>query len=248
MLVSAELIDHIFSFLQGESSALEACSKADTTLSRLAEPYLYADIIVTTNTKWAVDELYDQFCTNPHILDIPHTLHFDRTFLWFPNHELLTSITQVMSMIPRMANLTSLSFQGQPWRDILYEDFLWAFATCLQQSAVEEVCLEDFCDFPLALLDNGKNIKKLKLTDCTVSEDGPMLGLGLLHESLETLILEGGYNPDLLVWAKYRATSLTTLELRNFSGEYHWYNIRGLLAACSNSLTQLYFDCTRHRM
>jgi hypothetical protein len=47
LLLAAELIDHIFSFLRGNIlAALTACSKANPFYSRLAERHLYPHIVV----------------------------------------------------------------------------------------------------------------------------------------------------------------------------------------------------------
>jgi hypothetical protein len=38
--------DHIFSFLWGDRSALEECLKVHPMFLSIAEPYLYADILI----------------------------------------------------------------------------------------------------------------------------------------------------------------------------------------------------------
>jgi hypothetical protein len=244
MLVPAELVDHIFSFLRGERSALEECSKAHPMFSRLAEPYLYADILIHMSNERALSELYKQLSENPHILNFPRTLEIlrgDPSPMLFPQPKVLS----IMSVIPQMTNLVSLTLEGQ-WCDGLY-DFLSTFRTCLRQSAIEELCLKDFLDFPFSILDNGKNIKKLTLIQCTADE--PISTSGSPHQSLETLIIGFRHDPDILLWATHRATSLTTLELRG-SLVLHCTRFAELLKACSNSLTRLHLDigtqCMQH--
>jgi len=163
MLVPAELIGFIFSFLRGERSTLEACSKAHPMLSRLAEPYVYADILVPINNESAVAGLYKRFSENSRMLDFPRTLEFRRTGVFLRNVDPTPEVLLIMSMIPRMTNLTSLTLKEQPCLDGLYGDFLLTFGDCLQQSAIEEIYLGDFEYFPLSILNNGKNIKKLTL-------------------------------------------------------------------------------------
>ncbi len=248
MLVPAELIDHIFSFLRGDKSALEECSKAHPMFSSIAEPYLYADILIRTDYKTALSELYKQLSENPHILNFPRTfkLEFRRgdgiPSFSPPNPEALL----IMSMLPRMANLISLSIADK-WPYRLHEDFMSTFKTCLQQSTIEELCLKSFRMFPLSILD-GKTIKKLTLSDCiAMSEDEPILTSGSLHQSLETLIIKSYHNPALLLWASRRATSLTTLELRD-SYKPHLREFANLLRACSKTLTWLHLDIDARRM
>ena len=248
MRVPPELIDRIFSFLRGEKSALQACSKAHPLFSRLVQPHLYADTLVPINNNEAVAELYKQFSENPRMLDFPRTLEFRRTGLLLRFVDPAPKVLSIMSMVPRMANLISLSLEEQPCLDSLYKDFLSVFSTCLQQSAIEEVCLESFHYFPLSLLDNGKNIKILTLSDCTArSGDKP---ISPHHQSLETLIIRGRYNPRLLLWTAHRATSLTTLELRDVSldDNHRWTEFPELLTACSNSLRKLHLDVASHCM
>jgi len=70
MVLPTELLDHIFSFLQKDISALKACSKAHPLLSRLAERHIYAHIVIDPRAP----EVYDDTLENPHLLDYPRTL------------------------------------------------------------------------------------------------------------------------------------------------------------------------------
>src|ERR1700674_1757072 len=79
-MLPTELVDHILSFLLGDRSALEQCSKAHPMLSRLAEPYLYADILIDVNNKAALSELYKLLSENPHILKIFRTFKLTLCF------------------------------------------------------------------------------------------------------------------------------------------------------------------------
>jgi len=241
MLVPAELVDHIFSFLRGERLALEECSKAHPMFSTLAEPYLYADILI--HNERAVSELYKQLSDNPHILAFPRTLEIldtDPPILIPPSEP---KVLSVMSMIPRMTNLVSLSlsdlWQWSESLDGFYYDFLSKFRTCLRESAIEELCLKDFHEFPFSILDGGGNVKKLELYRCTAMlEDEPVSATGSPHHSLETFIIGFRHDPDILLWATHRATSLTNLELRGSLS--NCTEFPELLKACSNSLTRLH--------
>jgi len=124
---------------------------------------------------------------------------------------------------------------------VLHQSFLSAFKNCLQQSAIQEVCLTDFSGIPLSVLDNGRNIRKLTLISCTATND-TRWGTGSPLQSLQTLIISFEYNDDLLCWALGRVTYLTSLELpymMHQDDHDEWTDIPALLAACSNSLTKL---------
>jgi hypothetical protein len=229
----AELIDRIFSFLQGDTSALKACSIAHPVYSRLAERYLYADLQISP---FAVSGLHEQISKNPHLLDYPRTLQF-----FFD--ESVRSIT-MMSMIPRMSNLVSFTLCGHPVWHVLHQNFLSAFKNCLQQSAIQEVCLNNLSSIPLSVLDNGRNIRKLTLISCTATND-TRWGTGSPLQSLETLIIRHEYNDYLLCWALGRVTYLTSLELpymMDQDDDDEWADIPALLGACSNSLTKLHLQ------
>ena len=241
MQVPPELIDHILSFLRGDKSALEACLKVHPVFSSIAEPYLYADIIIRKNYKTALSELHKLISENPHFLNFPRTfrLEFRRAdySLGPPDPEVLL----IIPMLPRMANLISLTLAGQ-WPYRLHEDIMSTFETCIHQLTIEELCLESFRIFPLSILDGGKTIKKLTLSNCkTRPEDETLLTSGSPLQSLQTLIIIAYHNSALLLWASRRATSLTTLELRNSSKPY-LREFAAMLEACSKTLTRLHLD------
>jgi hypothetical protein len=143
-----------------------------------------------------------------------------------------------------MTNLVSLKFYGPPYSNDLCDDFISTFKNSLQQSSIEEVSLYLVCDFPFSVLDNGKNIKKLTLSDCTAMAE-PVSSSGPPNQSLETLIICGDYDLDLISWATRRATHLTSLEL-HFVDDHDWTAFPELLSACSNSLTKLHLDVGNH--
>lgn len=240
MLLPPELIDHIFSFLQQNISALKACSKAHPLYSRLAERYLYTDLTVDL---LGVSELHKQLSWNSRLLDYPRSLEIrgGSRFYFKPMIPLL-----IMPMVPRMANLMSLRIIGIPCSFGQYEEFISTFTNCLQSSSIEQLDLTYLYDFPLSVLDNGKNIKKLTLFDCTAKEEP--ISSSPSSSSLETLILSGKPNPDVHVWAIHRVTRLTSLGLRG--PDLDWTGVPGLLTACSNSLTTLHLgiwhDCMRY--
>jgi hypothetical protein len=149
-----------------------------------------------------------------------------------------------------MPNLVSLTLCEQPEErcsDDLYKELLSTLGTCLQQSAIEELCLYSFYDFPLSVLDNSKNIKTLTLSDCIAREED-IEPISTSGKSLDTLIIGGEKNLNLLFWTTRRATSLTTLELRGVAVYNYQAGVPELLTACSNSLTKLHLVVVHHCM
>jgi hypothetical protein len=226
MLIPIELIDRIFSFLQGDTSALKACSSAHPVYSKLAERYLYTELTISRSA-----DIHEQFSKNPHLLDYPRTLQF---FL----DDAVWSIS-IMSMIPRMTNLVSLTIRGHPARSFMSQSFISAFKNYLQQSAIQEVCLHDLDGIPLSFLDNNRSIRKLTLISCTATDD-PMWNTGSPLQSLETLIIRHDYNDDLIRWAVGQVTYLTSLELHYMTDDDD--GVPALLEACSNTLTKLHLN------
>jgi hypothetical protein len=230
MLLPADVIDHIFSLLRGDRSTLKACSEAHSLYSILAERHLYADIVVQTKNPSAVFELFKKLSKNSHILDYARTLEIDSSQADLDSPRL--DALSIISMIPRMANLISLTLCETPCSHDMYQDFL---STYLQQSAIEAVSLYHFYDCPLSVLDSCKSIKKLTLSDVTAMDESS----GSPHQ-LETLKISGDHNQDLLYWAMRRVTHLTSLELRDLPDDYDWNAFSELLTACSNSLRRLH--------
>jgi len=226
-----ELIDHIFSFLQDDTSALKACSKAHPLYSRLAEPYLYAHIVYNPYEPPTM-EMCNHFLENPHY---PRTLETSTVSSSHPSYPLALSI---LKMIPRMANLTYFSIYQLIPED---EEYLSALGSCLQQSSFRQLSLNEIYILPLSILDDAKNIKKLVLSNIRytrIESQPPSSQL-----SLDTLVLIGEYNQDLHRWAMRWVTRLTKLGVL---GRGFKRMIIELLAACSNSLTKLHLDLYDH--
>jgi len=242
-LLPAELIDLIFSFLQKDSSALTACSKADPLLSRIAERYIYEHIVFDP----LAPEDFNLILENPgqRLLKYPRTLEI----LGNLNGPFPVAIPlAVMQVIPRMTNLISLTIHK--WID-QNDEFISAFRKCIQQSStsLKELHLFQMYRVPYSVLDEAKNVKHLTLFDCTlVPVVGQVSGSPSPQLSLETLVLAGLSSPSVHSWATRWVTRLTTLELRGPMLGADWTTFPELLAACSNSLTRLHLDMGYHCM
>jgi len=227
----AELIDHVFSFLQTDIPSLKACSKAHPLYSRLAERHIYAQIVTS--------EVFKDILENPHLLDYPRTLEIRR----FARNPLAIPI---VSVIPRMANLISLKIQGPCSFSRRYESsstFFSTFINCIQQSSFQEFHLFHVYDISISFLDDARNIKQLALINCTTDRDEQISDSSLSQLSLDSLILSSNHNPYLYRWVMRWVTRLTSLELRDVSLDLDWTGPE-LLVACSNSLTRLHLDVT----
>jgi len=226
----AELIDHIFSFLQEDTLALKACSKAHPLYSRLAERYLYAHIAIDSRTNEACNLILE----NPRLLDYPRTLEIR----YIRNPPPIS----IMPVIPRMTNLVSLSIHdSRPYYE--RDEFFPPFRICIQQSSFQELHLFNFKDLPLSILDDARNIKQLTLHNCIVEDEQISSSTPSSQLSLETFTLSKHYNPYTIHrWAMRWVTRLTSLELHGLQLELDWTIFPELLTACSNSLTGLHLD------
>jgi len=239
MVLPAELVDHIFSFLQNDPSALKACSKALPLYSRLAERYIYAHTVIDPRAP----EVFNDILENPQLLDHPRTLE-----IRFPVLVPDPLVISIMRMVPQMTNLISLII-SQPRPLTERDEFFSILRNCLQQSSFQKLQLFFFYDSPLSVLDGAKNIKHLTLSDCSADTvDEPISSLPPSQLSLETLILSNDFNPGLHRWAMRWVTHLTTLELSDLQMDLDWTAFPKLLAACSNSLTRLHLDMSDHCM
>src|SRR5258708_815332 len=128
-MLPPELIDHIFSFLQGDSLALKACSKVQPLFSRLAERHLYAHIVISPRAPDVSNLIFE----NPHLLNYPRTLEINH----HPNNQNPLAIS-IMQMIPRMTNLTSLKiYDPCPYKQ--RGEFFSAFRNYLPQISLQEL-------------------------------------------------------------------------------------------------------------
>jgi len=236
MVLPAELIDHIFSFLQTDFPSLKACSKAHPLLSRLAERHLYAHVVIDQRAP----EVCNDILQNPRFLDYPRALEM-RPHLYTKKQLAIPFLL----VIPRMANVVSLKI-CHPCPSYKKFDFFSTLGICLQQSSIQELHFFNIYDIPFSFLDDARNIKQLTLSDCTALDD-PISGSPSSQLCLETLVLSGRFNPRLHRWATRWVTRLTTLELQDMLNR-DWSAFPELLVACSNSLTRLCLDISNPRM
>jgi len=109
MDLPAELIDHIFSYLQTDIPSLKACSEAHPLYSSLAERHIYARIVSESG-----------YCND--ILENPRLLYYPRTLeIRFTRKPLVISI---ISLIPRMANLVSQDLPAVSVADLNFSQHL----------------------------------------------------------------------------------------------------------------------------
>jgi len=230
----AELVDHIFSFLpQEDTSALKACSKAHPLFSSLAERYLYKHVVIDKHS-----EVCNPVIKNPRLLDYPRTLEI---FAYITDRNLLP--IDIMSVIPRMANLVSLRIDGPLCPYGQRAEFFSMFRNCLHHSSFRELHLFSIFFFPFSILDDAKNIKKLTLSDCSAGDGWISSTISTSSQlSLDTLILSGRHYPPVHRWAARWGTRLTSLELHDLLNDLDWGVFPEVLAACSNSLTRLHLD------
>jgi len=180
-------------------------------------------------------EDFNHILENLRLLKYPRTLEIRGYSI---NFRPVAIPLAVMLVIPRMANLISLTIHNSI---DLNEDFISAFRKCIQQSSFQELRLFLMYHLPFSVLDEAKNVRHLTLSGCG-AKDGPIPSTPSSQLSLETLVISGLFSPEVHSWATRWVTRLTTLELQDLTPGADWTVFPELLAACSNSLTWLHLD------
>jgi len=225
----AELIDYIFSFLRGDIPALNACFGSHPSISQLAERYLFADVVFgELDSLMLYKKLSKKFSKNPRILQYIRTLKF------FNTTSVYSELPVLLSMIPQMVNLVSVTLCEIQRNNPVNTSIL---RVCLQQPSVKRVLLSRFRRFPLSLLDKGKYIKKLTLLDCQPISEPKSKSPQQLPEELS---IRGSLDIYLLTWLTDRVANLKSLHLE--MEKEHWTSFPDLLSACSRTLTELHLS------
>jgi len=199
MSLPAEILSHIFSFLQSEPATLQACLESHPSLVQLVQPYLYSHIRFNTDDSSPKPaDLTEVLSKHPYYirsleihvgggLDFEiqrHRLEEISTIL--PNLLALREITLNHSLCPLWG------WEAQP------ESFRLAFLDCLRLQSMRDVCIDDVLHFPFksALNCECKSIRSLivhgilwvhptpSINNLNLDLDGPFTNQGLLLKSL----------------------------------------------------------------
>ena len=236
-----EIFEQIFSFLQSDPFTLKTCCDALPALSKLAEPHLYALIIVhnlepVDSHSFTPSQLIKLLSDNPRIAQYVIKLHI--VIKWptavpsrirsFNDRE----ISPIFALLPRLESILLWS-NGVGWR-LLQDNFRSAFIGCIRSNSIKEVCIQGFHEFPLATFNDCANLKSLALDGSFVYAPYPDPGIQLEHLSIHHCS-----KPSLPVFKPWvKLTKPCSLDLR-VSGSGDLDMLRSLLQICSESLTSL---------
>ena len=250
-MLPLDIIDYIFSFLQSEPDALEACSIAHHTFSQFVERHLYAHITFdrdnfyycSSTKRLNVSQILSK---NPHIVNHIHNLDIYISSFSLEARIPLDDISSTLALFPQLQKIKLvLTGAGVFWRD-LPQKFRSAFIKCLHLPSMKEVCIGE-SNFPLAVFNDCKTIKKLtldKLVDC---HDFGAHSAYPQPEVLSIFHCERRCLANFIPWAKSHFSRLHSLKFR-LSRESDLFILPDLLKLCLNTLTsldlELGFTCT----
>jgi len=264
MNLPAEILDHIFSFLQADPTSLRACSKSHPSLSQLAEPYLYSHIVIKAGESSLSDRpsnLAELLSKRPHIAHYIHNLE-----IWVIgdsgifDHHIQCHLEEISNLLPMLLALRQIALNHAAAQSFFQwetqpESFRLAFLACLRLPSMQDVSLTRVFQFPWSSLVNFNEYKSLRglalqgyyWTNryANVAEDGLSNQNGSLP--FESLCIQG-YNREGVVqkFTDWAATCLPRLRSLKFSSQaYH--SLVKLLTSCSTTLVNLSFDIGSRR-
>ena len=255
----AEVLSHIFSFLQLEPAALQACLESHPSLFRLVQPHLYSHINFNTDS------------SSPRPADLtevlskrPYTVHYIRSLEINLDSGLDFEIQQhrleeISTILPNLLVLREITlshslcpfwgWEAQP------ECFRLAFLECLRLQSMRDVCISDVLHFPFKSALNGecKSIRSLTVHGLhwvhpsssiylNVDLDGSFTNRGLPLKSLCLQRCTEKFLQGFVPWLAASRPQLWSLEFHCFHGDGGYDFLPMLLSSSSNSLTSLELD------
>ena len=154
MNLPAEILNHILSFLQSDPVALRACCESHPSLSKLAEPYLYAHISLRTDDMFpeqnlGVFDLSKLLSNSPHLVHYIFSLHV--VFVGYqPDVQVNRHVEEISAILPLLLALRTITLgrmSGSPGQ--LPESFTVVFLDCLLLPSMQKVRILNFDDIPL---------------------------------------------------------------------------------------------------
>jgi len=200
-MLPLEIIDHIFSFLQSDSLALEKCSKAHPILSEFVSKHSYANIIIRVPTD--VSRL-SELASDNLIANYVRNLELD---LVWSVHECLLDQAKIALMLPKFRMLKAITLHvgvDPPTKWPLFlERFREAFTQCLRLPSMIEVSILGTSEFPLTTFRNCTSIKRLALKG-EFDFDDSSSDSSSSYPQIESLALYGCQRSSLAIvsWAK----------------------------------------------
>lgn len=241
-MLPPEILDHLFSFLKSDPSALKASARAHPAFSRLVERHLYAHITVSCTNEapnehtFSSIQLRKLLSDKHHISNYVYSLEILANRLedspLFPHEESDLAIPPILGQLPNLRRVV-LRSRGNFW-ELLVEELRRAFLECLRLPSIKEVSVRGLYGFPLSALHDCSGLKYLLIEGECSHLDATS---NRLFPPLESLSV---YNCSTLTrfvaWAKLGA--LRSLEFQGTSQQY-FDKLPELLEACSGTLTSL---------
>jgi len=243
MQFSAEIIDHIFSFLVSSRETLVACSK-DPALYQIVERYLYHHLVVhigkpTKSTSslhhsHEPNRLSKAVFRNPRILNYVRILQIEIKISsqWEDAaRQQLDCFAKTLRGFPLLECiiLTTSAHHEWYWSGV----FRAALEGRLNLPTVSGIHLLGQSEFPSSLLDNRENIKNLSLSALALFNEGHNVKL----PKLQTLTLSIHFMSfDILSWIKLHISDLKSLKYTATSG---LWALSEMLMVCSQTLEKL---------
>ena len=236
-----EILDRIFSFLQKDRAALKSCSAAHPLLSSIAERHLFAYITVYLAINsfrsspidgYLVPQLSSRLSRWPYLANQIRGIAIDDGSYRSSNS--LEELSTILPLISRSEkfSLCNIERLKMTWkvRSMLLD--------YLRTPHMQEIYLQHSHNFPLAILDDARNIKSLKVRSsrCNFKHCAPHTPTSL--ESLFLVDVKSVY--EYITWAVPRAKNLISLHVKTTMVCFP--NLSPILDACLESLRSLTLD------
>jgi len=240
MQFSAEIIDHIFSFLVSSRETLVAWSK-DPVLFPIIERYLYYHLVVHigrpshhADCSIEPNRLSEVVSKNPRILNYVRVLQIEIEISSRWEDVAREQLDQFVKTLCKFPVLECIILDTSARREWYWSGvFRAALESRLSLPTVTEVHLVGPSEFPSSLLDN-RNIKNLSFLARTLVNDGH--NFNKLPE-LQTLTLSIDFMSfELLSWIKLHISDLKSLKYTATSG---LWPLSEMLGVCSQTLEKL---------
>ena len=236
-----EILDHIFSFLQGDHATLKSCAQVNSVFSNLVEPHLHAQLTFDfASTNRHIFKFSDLLSDRPQIANYVRSLTIKVVDKRYSPHQ---SVSDIWRKLLRLEVIT-LTFRtrgtwlGEP------RYFRKAFTDCIGLPSLCELTLRGIKEFPLSILGGNKSIRRLVLHETEVcaskyeksliSECPGLSSLSLYHCPFKSFII--------VFWAEMQNLRSISLCMKLQSRTYLIIMMKDLLKVSSKSLTHLEID------
>jgi len=236
-MLSADLFDYIFSFLQRDRATLNSCSAAHPFLSSLAERHLFVHIVIFIgHYEGAIPEgflvpyLFTCLSERPYLANHVRSITIDGR--GHPKYsESFEKLSTILSLIQQANRLSFHNIPSFTFPEIFHS----ALLNCLRTPHMKEFSLRHTNGFPMALLDGFKNLKRLELDSsrCNFTNCA-----NTTPTSFECLSLSEVYNVHgVTSWAERRVNGLITLHAK--AERFYFLDLSPIFNACLESLRSL---------